>query len=165
LGLTNFSFRWGWWLLIGTTTLWLLWATLQSDGTILANDINLTPMAEHGWALACLINHNCLFQRRAFWFLLIDVVGNIIVFVPLGFGLAGAFQLANLRQTFWLAALGGFSLSLMIELIQLAIPSRSTDVDDLIFNTLGALIGAVGFALLRRVGGSKLTDRKVAGDS
>ncbi|HXV99077.1 MAG TPA: VanZ family protein [Anaerolineae bacterium] len=161
---SNFSSRWGWWLLVGATTLWLLWAPLQGDGTVLPDNINLTPMAEHGWALACLLSRNCLFQRRAFWFLLIDVVGNIVVFTPLGFGLAGALYRANLRQIIWLAAVGGFSLSLMIELIQLAIPSRSTDVDDLIFNTLGATTGALCFALLQ-AGGNKLTDRKATGDS
>jgi glycopeptide antibiotics resistance protein len=120
-------------------------------------------MAEHGWALTCLIQSSCVSPRRALWFLLIDVVGNIVVFIPLGFGLAGALPQTNLRQTIRLAALGGFGLSLLIELGQLTIPSRTTDVDDLIFNTLGAAIGALGFALLRQAGGSKLT--KAAGDS
>lgn len=147
--LTHFKLRWGWWLLTGLTTLWLLGATLRSDGTILGDDINLIPMAEHGWAFACLVNHNCSFQRRAFWFLLIDVVGNVVVFMPLGFGLAGAFQPAHLRQALGLAAVGGFSLSLAIELIQLTIPSRTTDVDDLFFNTLGATLGALCFVMLQ----------------
>jgi hypothetical protein len=164
LRLTNFSSRWGCWLLIGITTLWLLWATLRADRIIPPNDINLMPMAEHGGALACLINNDCLFQRRAFWFLLIDVVGNIIIFVPLGFGLAGVLYQANLLKTIGLAALGGFSLSLMIELIQLAIPSRSTDVDDLIFNTLGTFLGALCFALVLRTE-SRITGRKVTSDS
>lgn len=147
--LPNFSSAWVWWLLIGLTTVWLLAVTLRPDRVIPTNDLNLTPMAEHGGALACLVKSSCLFQRRAFRFLLIDVVGNIIVFMPLGFGLVGAFQPANLRQTLWLAALAGFSLSLLIELIQLTIPSRTTDVDDLIFNTLGAILGALCFVWLK----------------
>lgn len=122
-------------------------------------------MSEHSEALTCLINDTCFSPRRALWFLLIDVVGNVIVFVPLGLGLAGVLHQTNLRQTIRLAALGGFGLSLLIELSQLVIPSRTTDVDDLIFNTLGASIGAVIFALLWRAGGSKLAGRKAAGDT
>jgi glycopeptide antibiotics resistance protein len=112
-------------------------------------------MAEHGWALVCLLDNTCDFQRRAFRFLLIDVVGNIVVFVPLGFGLAGALYQTNLRQTIGLAALGGFCLSLLIELGQLLIPTRSTDIDDLFFNTLGATLGALCFAFLLHTGIAK----------
>lgn len=145
--LINFNSRWGWWLLVGATTSWLLWVTLRPDGHN-GNEINLTPLAEHGWALLCLIKNDCFWQRSALRFILIDVIGNIMVFTPLGFGLAGALPQANLRQTLGLASAGGFSLSLIIELIQLFIPSRSTDVDDLIFNTLGTALGALGFVLL-----------------
>ncbi|GAB4395722.1 MAG: hypothetical protein Fur0044_54440 [Anaerolineae bacterium] len=95
--------------------------------------------------------------------MLIDVIGNVIVFIPVGFGLAGALHQTHLGQTFRLATLGGLGLSLLIELSQLAIPSRSTDVDDLIFNTLGAAIGALGFVLLRQSGEGKLS--KATGDS
>jgi glycopeptide antibiotics resistance protein len=80
--------------------------------------------------------------------LLIDVVGNTLVFMPLGFGLAGALHRGNAWQTIYRAALGGFLVSLAIELLQLAIPSRATDVDDLIFNSLGALLGALLFYTL-----------------
>jgi VanZ family protein len=160
----NFNARWGWWLLVGATTSWLLWVTLRPDGYFSPKPVNLIPMAEHGWALACLIKNSCLSQRRALWFLLIDVVGNIVVFVPLGFGLAGALRQAKLGPTIWLAGLAGFTLSLIIELTQLIVPSRSTDIDDLIFNTLGALIGAVGFALLQ-AGPNKLADPEATGDS
>ncbi|MCK6628309.1 MAG: VanZ family protein [Anaerolineae bacterium] len=137
--------------------------TLRPDGYFNPKQVNWIPLGEHGWALACLIQNSCVSQRRALWFLLIDVIGNVIVFIPLGFGLAGALHQTNLRQTFRLAMWSGFGLSLLIELSQLAIPSRTTDVDDLIFNTLGAAIGALGFALLLRPGASKLT--KAAGDS
>lgn len=158
----NFS-RWGWWLWLGATTSWLLWMTLHPDGYFTPKQVNWIPLSEHGWALTCLIQNSCVSQRRALWFLLIDVIGNVIVFIPVGFGLAGVLHQTSLCSTFRLATLGGFGLSLLIELSQLAIPSRSTDVDDLIFNTLGAAIGALGFVLLRQSGEGKLT--KTAGDS
>jgi glycopeptide antibiotics resistance protein len=141
--------RRGWWLLIIITTLWLLWMTLRPDRTL--NSVNLIPFAEHSQALTCLINSDCLYQRRAFWFLLINIAGNIIVFIPLGIGLAGVLHQVNPWQTIRRVALGGFLLSLMIELLQLTIPSRATDIDDLIFNTLGVTLGALFFLFLQRL--------------
>ena len=41
-----------------------------------------------------------------------------------------------------------FLLSLGIELAQLTIPTRATDVDDIILNTLGTLFGAAAMALI-----------------
>jgi glycopeptide antibiotics resistance protein len=123
-------------------TVWLLLLTLRPDGHISARDVNLTPLAEHSRALVCLLDQRCPFQRQAFWFLLLNLVGNILVFVPLGFGLAGALDQDRFKHIIWQAALGGFMLSLAIELLQLTTLSRSTDVDDLIFNTLGATVGA-----------------------
>ena len=160
----NFNSRWKWWLLIGLTTAWLLWLTLRPDRYFNPNQLNLIPLAEHGGALSCLIHNNCFSSRRAFWFLLIDVIGNMVVFMPLGFGLAGALRQATWPQTLRLAAMGGFGLSLTIELFQLTIPSRTTDIDDLIFNTLGAVIGALVFILLLPANVNKLTKRKAAGD-
>jgi glycopeptide antibiotics resistance protein len=129
---------------------WLLWMTLRPDSTF--NKINLIPMAEHGQALSCLINKDCSPGPQLVWFLLIDVIGNIIVFVPLGLGLAGALHQTNIKQTIRRVTLTGFIFSLTIELIQLTLPTRATDVDDLIFNTVGVTLGAVLFAMFKRLG-------------
>jgi glycopeptide antibiotics resistance protein len=46
----------------------------------------------------------------------------------------------------------GLLLSLFIEIAQLAIPSRVTDVDDVILNTLGTAAGALlAWVLLRPI--------------
>lgn len=81
---------------------------------------------------------------------MIDVVGNVIVFMPIGFGLAGALARDTLIQTIRPALLGGFLFSLTIELLQLAVPTRTTDIDDLIFNSLGTLLGVIAFILVMR---------------
>ena len=143
----NSNSRWGWWLLTIASIGWLLWMTLRPDDGL--NQTNLIPMAEHGRALVCLISGECA-SRRVWWFLLIDVLGNVLVFVPLGIGLAGILYSDNPRQTIRRAALFGFLVSLTIELTQLTIPSRATDVDDLIFNTLGTLLGAVIFITVQQ---------------
>ncbi len=78
----------------------------------------------------------------------IATVLNVVMFIPLGFFL----------PLLWLpyrsavkTVLFGFSLSLAIELLQM-FTFRATDVNDLITNTLGALIGW----LLGRLAGQQL---------
>lgn len=141
--------RQGWWLFTGLVIMWLLWMTSRPGGAV--HGLNLIPFAEHSRALVCLLNDGCPYQRRAFWLLLINVVGNVLVFVPLGIGLAGLWYKGNGWQTFRRAVLGGFLLSLTIEMMQLAIPSRATDVDDLVFNTLGAILGVLAFLGLQQL--------------
>lgn len=143
----NKNNRWGWWLLTLASMAWLLWMTLRADNT--PNQINLIPMAEHGRALTCWLNGSCQLQQ-VFWFLLIDVIGNIVVFIPLGIGLAGILYQDNFWQTIYRTTFLGLLFSLTIETAQLAIPSRATDVDDLIFNTLGTLTGALIFLFLQQ---------------
>lgn len=70
----------------------------------------------------------------------IDPIGylqNVLLFLPLGFLLP---ILWPDTDRFWYAALAGISFSLLIELSQLC-NHRRTDVDDLILNTAGALLG------------------------
>ena len=72
---------------------------------------------------------------------------NALMFVPLGFML----PLIWPRAARALSTTGfAFTFSLAIELSQL-LNNRSTDIDDLIMNTLGALIGFALFKLMRLV--------------
>lgn len=69
---------------------------------------------------------------------------NVILFVPLGIL---APLLLPKKVSWWQVALLGLAVSLAIELTQL-VNMRITDVDDLIMNTLGALVGYVAYCLL-----------------
>lgn len=72
-------------------------------------------------------------------------IENIFLFIPLGFMLPFIWKKYEvLRKT----VLSGITFSLIIELSQL-LNSRITDIDDLLMNTLGALIGWVIFRLLK----------------
>ena len=82
--------------------------------------------------------------------LLIDLAGNIVVFVPLGTMLALALRDRPMRRRLLLATLGGAGLSLVIELIQMAIPTRVSALDDWLLNTGGAFLGAVAGCLVAR---------------
>ena len=74
------------------------------------------------------------------------VAANALIFVPIGF-------FANLlwrRSRWWKGLAVGFCVSFTIEFLQLFV-NRSTDVDDLILNTLGAFVGGLTALLLRRL--------------
>jgi glycopeptide antibiotics resistance protein len=113
--------------------------TLRPDSTI--NTVNLVPFREHAQAVRCLLS-NCPHAARAARSIFIDVLGNMAVFFPIGLSLAGALGSLPRRQRLLTAIALGISLSIIIELIQLTIPSRATDVDDVLFNTIGTAIGA-----------------------
>ena len=69
---------------------------------------------------------------------LIEVIGNIILFLPIGL-IAGLLLHLNLWQTL----IFGFSFSLLIESCQWFFWLGSFEIDDLLHNMLGAVIGFV----------------------
>lgn len=69
---------------------------------------------------------------------LYNVIGNILLFVPLGFAVPLLFKNHN---KFFEVVLYGFIASFSIELLQYLTCTNFTDIDDIIFNTLGTLIG------------------------
>lgn len=77
---------------------------------------------------------------------LVNFVGNIVMFVPWGFGLT---LLWKKNQRIWIIVLYSLGLTVMIETLQLFI-GRSVDVDDLILNFIGSCLGAVAYHVLRR---------------
>ena len=64
---------------------------------------------------------------------------NVVLFVPLS--LLGWFVLRHARVVFWVVV--GAALSVLIELVQLAIPGRFSTLQDIAANTAGATIGAL----------------------
>jgi glycopeptide antibiotics resistance protein len=80
----------------------------------------------------------------------IDVIGyllNVVLFLPLGIILP--FLWAEFRN-YMSVMLVGAALSLGIELSQL-VNNRATDIDDLILNTFGAILGFLIYRLICRV--------------
>lgn len=68
---------------------------------------------------------------------IINFLGNICIFIPIGFLLPLLWRKFN---RFWKITLIGLGISLFIEITQLT-QYRSSDVDDLWLNTLGSMIG------------------------
>ena len=98
-------------------------------------------------------------QRGIFSYIVNEVIGNIALFVPIGFLLP---LLWKRFEKIWVVLLCCLSISLAIEIIQLAISLRATDVDDLIMNALGGIIGYLAYALIRRLTKSKTDNFKLA---
>ena len=82
-----------------------------------------------------------LVREGNWWYFIYLFFGNLIWFVPLGI----LTKLWGLRL--WQALLAGFLLSLSIETAQFVLGSGVSELDDLILNTLGALLGYLGTAL------------------
>ncbi len=73
-----------------------------------------------------------------------DALLNLLGFVPLGFVFTFTFSKAGSglgKHAVLLTFALGISVSLLIEILQVWIPTRSSDVFDLFFNTIGLLIG------------------------
>jgi hypothetical protein len=88
--------------------------------------------------------------RRGFHFRTnpLDVVANLLLFMPLGFGLAGL--LANTKR--WqkstrlvLVLLISVLLSASVELLQVFLPTRAATVTDIVVNGTGGVLGAMCF--------------------
>lgn len=79
--------------------------------------------------------------------MLVNVVGNLVAFMPLGF-LWPIFRRG--RTNAW--RVGGLSaaVSLLIETLQYGSGRRIADVDDLLLNTLGGLLGYGTYLVLHR---------------
>ncbi|NLC28935.1 MAG: VanZ family protein [Chloroflexi bacterium] len=78
----------------------------------------------------------------------INIVGNILLFSPIGLTIP---LLDTRLKRGWLVVLLGLSFSLVIELAQTFLIHRVFDVDDLILNTFGTLLGFLLYALLSAI--------------
>jgi glycopeptide antibiotics resistance protein len=75
--------------------------------------------------------------------LLYNLAGNVVAFMPLGFLLPLAFKRFKAMKTF----VAAFSFILIAEVLQLVSRRGVFDVDDLILNMLGSIIGYVVYKL------------------
>lgn len=72
-----------------------------------------------------------------------NLFGNILVFVPFGFFM----PMASRRRSGFSALFYSFGLSLCVETFQLLAKVGSFDVDDLLLNTVGGVLGYMVFVI------------------
>lgn len=78
---------------------------------------------------------------------LVNVVGNMLIFTPIGLFVPMLWRKLN---AWWKVFLVGFGMTCLIESIQFFI-GRSTDIDDVILNTVGVMIGYGLFAIWSKI--------------
>ena len=109
--------------------------TLQRDYTY-----NLVPFSE---IKRFITNYKILgFEGFA-----VNMIGNVVAFIP--FGMLLPVVIGNSRNSA-LIILDGFVVSVCIEFIQLFTKVGAFDVDDIILNTTGVIIGYIIYRCLRR---------------
>lgn len=90
-----------------------------------------------------------LFEIKRIWrgrhilgmkYVILNFAGNVIAFIPFGYLLP---KIVKKKLGLFYTVLFSFEFSLLVELTQLISRTGSFDVDDLILNTLGGLIGYI----------------------
>lgn len=75
-----------------------------------------------------------------------NVVGNILIFLPFGYFVSGYVKATKISHILFLSAIS----SLTVELVQLQI-GRSFDIDDIILNVIGAILGFLLYVALNAI--------------
>ena len=89
--------------------------------------------------------------------LLVENIMNVVVFIPVGLLLGIAFK----QTTWWKALLLGCGISITIESLQFIFMRGFSELDDVMHNTVGCVIG-YGIYKLVRYGYKRLSKRPVA---
>ena len=125
-------FNIGYWIVL------LFYSYLLIDTVFFARDarrsINLTPfdmIAEQGFTL--------------------NVWGNILMFIPLGLYFANFMK----HFRFWKVLGAIIWTSLSIEVLQYILKRGASDIDDLLLNTIGGLIGIIIYLVFKAIFKSK----------
>ena len=89
-----------------------------------------------------------LLDYEVFNEILLNLIGNTAMFIPIGIVWPSVFKKLNTHGKVIAAGIG---FSLCIEILQLPFYDRVSDVDDLILNTLGYLIGYGIYLLVKKI--------------
>ncbi len=130
----------------GALMLWLLfWRERSMEGLPylhqLPMHVNFHPLKTIRLYLGLLSAHRPVLVRIA----VVNLLGNILMFVPLGFLLPGAFpRLGKWYRTLLTAA----GIIALVELTQMLFLVGTCDIDDLILNLTGTALGYGLFAAM-----------------
>lgn len=76
-----------------------------------------------------------------------NLAGNILIFVPFGFFTSLASSVRRVSRSVYLS----IGLSLCVEMFQFITKLGSFDVDDLVLNTIGGILGCIVFLVFNKV--------------
>lgn len=89
-----------------------------------------------------------LFDYAIFGEAMLNLIGNTTMFIPIGIIFPTVYKNLNTHKK---VILSGVGFSLCIEILQLPFYDRVTDIDDLILNSLGFLIGYALYILVNKI--------------
>lgn len=119
------------------------WKLIWSDPYVIVERLryrsNLVPFHE-------IENYVRLIRNNQSWHSAVNFVGNVIAFMPLGFLLPLLFP--KKAGSLFRVILLSLMLSLGVELTQLVMDVGTFDVDDLLLNTAGGMIGYIVYLFI-----------------
>jgi glycopeptide antibiotics resistance protein len=131
--------------------------------------VTLAPIPDQGrdsiiWRIVGVFDGFAATRWLDYW--TVEFLANVAMFVPLGLFLV----LLLGRGRWWLAILLGVGLTVVIELVQQSLPTRVSDLRDIVANSMGATIGVllalvVTAAKARRLRTQRSTARPVVHSS
>lgn len=80
-----------------------------------------------------------------------DRLNNILLFLPLGFGLAALVALQRWRGRWVFVVAACSAVSLLVECVQVSLPSRAPTAIDIVTNSLGGALGLLTFFVAERL--------------
>ena len=130
--------------------LWLLfdrsvsWDPAYDYGELMRSKMNLVPFHTIGnyWRVVSRWEWNYMF-RHCF----INLVGNVVLFIPAGYLLPRLWKTLRNFFAFLLTCVLAISL---VELLQLVTLLGSLDIDDLILNVFGMILGYITFMIIKK---------------
>lgn len=88
-----------------------------------------------------------VYKEQLGWISFANLFGNVLIFIPFGFFM----PMASRYRSFFLTILYSFGLSFLVEAFQLVTKVGSFDVDDLLLNTIGGVIGYIVFVICNTI--------------
>lgn len=118
-------------------------ATVDGNIPVLSQDLSgILPLRINFVPLVHLFDYPTL---REAW---VNIIGNVAMFIPVGIVWPLVFRTLNTPLK---AILSGAGFSLTIEMLQLPFRARVSDIDDLILNSLGFIIGYSIFVFVKKI--------------
>jgi glycopeptide antibiotics resistance protein len=133
------------WAAVAMITIILTWIALGHTGNSKSplHVIHWIPFGDFARNAGCVFTR-CHHNEQASRYLLIDILGNIVVFAPLGIALCIALRqsMTSRLRAILIATAIGMGISIIYEIAQWWIPGRVVATDDVLLNTLGTAFGA-----------------------
>ncbi|TLS35734.1 VanZ family protein [Pseudalkalibacillus caeni] len=85
-----------------------------------------------------------MWRSGNYWLIFKNVIGNVLLFMPLGLLLP---IILKKVRSLWKIIILGFGTSLLIEILQYEYAHRIFDIDDILLNGFGAIVGYILFGI------------------